>query len=195
MKKPELRKLFLEKRAALSEAEYGQRNRLIGERFFATVDLSFIKTVHTFLPIRDRREVDTWLIVERIRREFPGVRLSLPKMDADGSMQNIYFEGVHQLVRNTWGIDEPRHGVPTPVSKIDLVLVPLLCADKKGNRIGYGKGYYDRMLSQCRPDCAKIGLSLFEPIDEIADLESSDVPLTMLVTPKAAFTFSQGHVA
>ena len=73
--------------------------------------------------------------------------------------------------------------------KIDLVLVPLLAFDKRGHRVGYGKGYYDRLLSQVRHDCRKIGLSLFQPVDVIDDIAASDIELDECVTPEGVVAF------
>lgn len=189
MKKAELRKLCLQKRLSLSDSDYFQLNLGLYQGFFTYLDLSFLKTVHIFLPIREKREPDTWLIIDRIRREFPHIRLSLPKIKTDGTMENIYFEGLHQLEKNKWGIEEPRHGVPTPVEKIDLVIVPLLCFDAQGNRVGYGKGFYDQLLANCRPDTKKIGLSFFEESVEIDDVYEGDAKLTHCLTPNQLITF------
>ena len=104
-------------------------------------------------------------------------------------MENFYFEGLHQLENNAWGIPEPRQGIPTPIEKIDLVLVPLLAFDQRGHRVGYGKGYYDRFLAESNSDCRKIGLSFFEPVENINDITKDDVPLTGCVTPSAFFSF------
>ena len=70
-----------------------------------------------------------------------------------------------------------------------MVLVPLLAFDSKGYRVGYGKGFYDRFLKQCRNDCVKIGLSYFEPIDAINDAGEFDVPLDFCITPQKAYVF------
>lgn len=191
MTKSELRKLYLQKRLALSEAEYLRLNRLICDRFFSSIDLSFINVLHTFLPIREKREVDTWLLIDRIRREFPHIRLSLPKINEQGEIENIYFEGLHQLEKNSWGIEEPRHGVPTTIEKIDLILVPLLCFDKQGNRVGYGKGFYDKFLAACKPECKKIGLSLFEVEKKITDTNDFDIQLDNCVTPLGLVSFKK----
>jgi 5-formyltetrahydrofolate cyclo-ligase len=190
MTKQELRQVYLQKRQALTEGEYLLRNRKICELFFASIDISFAKTIHTFLPIREKHEPDTWLIIERIRREFPHVRISLPRITEAEQMENIYFEGLHQLIKNKWGIEEPRHGVPTPVEKIDLVLVPLLCFDERGNRVGYGKGYYDSFLKECRPSTKKIGLSLFNDREVIDDLYDGDIRLNECLTPDNHIIFS-----
>ncbi|GIL22230.1 MAG: 5-formyltetrahydrofolate cyclo-ligase [Bacteroidota bacterium] len=184
MNKDELRKHYLQKRLTLSEADYAQYNFRVYQHFFSGIDLSFIKVVHTFLPITARREVDTWLIIDRIRREFPHIHISIPRTaNRTHTLENFYFEGLHQLVTTSWGIQEPRQGIPTEPEKIDLVLVPLLAFDKTGHRLGYGKGYYDRFLKLCRADCVKAGLSLFEAEEKIEDTNEFDVRMNLCVTP------------
>ena len=104
-------------------------------------------------------------------------------------LENIFFEGLHQLQVNSWGIQEPKHGVLTPVEKIDLVIVPLVVADESGHRVGYGQGYYDRFLKTCRPDCKKIGLSFFPCVGPISDIDIHDVPLSSCITPREVISF------
>lgn len=190
MTKQELRKFYLQKRQALSEAQYGQLNFQLYQNFFSNIDLSFIHTLHTFLPITEKKEVDTWLIIDRIKREFPNVRISIPKVNSQaGAFDSFYFEGLHQLATNEWGIQEPKQGIPTEPEKIDLVLIPLLVYDKKGHRVGYGKGFYDKFLTTCRPDCKKIGLSLFEAEEKIKDVSDFDVRIDQCVTPQTVINF------
>jgi 5-formyltetrahydrofolate cyclo-ligase len=74
-------------------------------------------------------------------------------------------------------------GLEVPVSKIDVVFVPLLAFDKNGNRVGYGKGFYDNFLAKCREDVIKIGLSFFEPEEIIDDVFKTDIRLDYCVTP------------
>lgn len=189
MTKQELRKIYLEKRQSLSEAEYGQLNFQLYQNFFSGFDLSFIKVLHIFLPITSKKEPDTWLIIDRIRREFPHLRISIPRVnDEKGELENFYFEGLHQLNTNAWGIQEPKQGIPTEPEKIDFVLVPLLVFDSRGYRVGYGKGYYDRFLSQCKPETKKVGISFFPPIENIPT-NSYDVQLTGCVTPEGVLEF------
>lgn len=189
MTKQELRKKYLNKRVALSEAEYSQLNFQLYQNFFSNVDLSFIKVLHTFLPITSKKEVDTWLIVDRIRREYPHVRLSVPRVNNEtNELENFFFEGLHQLATNEWGIQEPKQGIPTEPEKIDIVLVPLLAFDKQGHRIGYGKGYYDRFLKLCPAKTRKIGISLFEPEEELPS-EEYDVKLSQAITPTQFYSF------
>ena len=86
--------------------------------------------------------------------------------------------------RNEWLIPEPVEGEIIAPAEIDMVLLPGLCYDRQGHRVGYGKGYYDRFLKTCRPDCVKVGLSYFEPIEEITDVHDGDVMLDFVVTPE-----------
>jgi 5-formyltetrahydrofolate cyclo-ligase len=188
--KQALRKTFLEKRLALSEGAYLQLNRQLCDLFFASVDLLPVRVLHSFLPVTEKKEPDTWLIIDRLQREFPHVRISIPKVSEKvGQLEHFYFEGLGQLQKSNWGISEPGNGVPTPVEKIDMVLVPLLAFDKNGNRIGYGKGFYDKFLSECRADCRKIGISLFPPVEIEIPVNDSDVPLDSAITPSGIFSF------
>ncbi|GHB55156.1 hypothetical protein GCM10007390_05410 [Persicitalea jodogahamensis] len=100
-------------------------------------------------------------------------------------LQNYLWNDETVLISNRWGIEEPGAGTSQPVEiqAIDAVLVPLLAFDQKGHRVGYGGGFYDRFLAQCRPDTLKIGLSAFEAIEEIEDADEWDVKLNYCVTP------------
>ncbi len=190
MTKQALRNLYLQKRNNLSDAEYARFNFQVYQQFFTAIDLSFLKVVHTFLPIASKHEVDTWPIIDRIRREFTHIRISIPKVDPrTNTLENFFFEGLHQLATNEWGIQEPNQGIPTEPEKIDVVLVPLLAFDANGNRVGYGKGFYDKFLTTCRPDCLKVGLSLFEAEKKISDLNEHDIRLDKCITPAGVVTF------
>jgi 5-formyltetrahydrofolate cyclo-ligase len=190
MTKAELRKYYLQKRASLSEAEYLQLNHQLTENFFASVELGFINILHTFIPIEKNREPNTWLIIDRIRREFPGVRLVVPRVNPQtGELENFFFEGLHQLKLNAWSILEPKQGIPAESTKIDMAFVPLLAFDLNGNRVGYGKGFYDKFLSQVNPACKMVGLSLFPAVEKIDDIMPFDVPLHSCITPQQSYRF------
>ena len=73
-------------------------------------------------------------------------------------------------------------------SEVDVVLVPGLAFDEGGHRVGYGRGFYDRFLALCRPDCLKVGLSYFEPISQITDIHAGDIRLDLLITPERSIT-------
>ena len=104
-------------------------------------------------------------------------------------MHHLHFDETAELINNSYGIDEPADGNKIMENEIDLVLVPLLAFDKNGFRVGYGKGFYDKFFYQSRKDSIKIGLSFFEPVDEIEDINQFDIPLNYCVTPEELFIF------
>ncbi|MEY4929969.1 MAG: hypothetical protein RI909_693 [Bacteroidota bacterium] len=188
MNKDELRKIYLHKRLALTQREHQELSQKLADIFFQAVDLSNVKTLHIFLPIESKREPNTWLIVERIQKEFPHIHLVIPKVTGE-VMEHIFFEGDHQLEKTKWGMVEPKQGIQAEVKEMDMVIVPLLAIDKQGHRIGYGKGYYDRFLSACRADCRKIGITFFECEETIEEKLTSDITLDACLTPTELLLF------
>lgn len=190
MTKQALRKIYLEKRLSLSSQDYTSLNRHLCENFFSSIDLSSTKVLHTFLPIEKSKEPDTWLIIDRMLSEYSHIRISIPRIKGNaGDLENVFFEGPGQLEKNKWGIPQPHQGIHTRINEIDMVLVPMLIFDKQGHRVGFGKGYYDRFLSACRTDCRRIGISLFEPVERIDDVNELDVRMHYCLTPSAHFRF------
>lgn len=187
MKKSELRKTYLEKRAALSPAEVAAASRRIADRFFESVDLVAVRTVHTFIRIGKFNEMDTSMIYYRLWRDHPAIVTVAPRTNLrTGEIESIVFDAQTELTENSWGIREPENGEMVKPQEVDVVIVPLLCFDNSGHRVGYGKGMYDRFLAVCRPDCIKTGVSFFPPVDEIAGVISSDVALDLCIMPDAA---------
>lgn len=192
MIKAELRKACLERQKAVTAEFRNNASRAIADRFFASFTLVQVRTLHCFIPIEKFNEVDTRLMIERLWWGHPQIRVVVPRVDPDANeIRSLVFSPETELVRSEWGIEEPVHDDFIESSEIDLVLVPGLCFDRQGHRIGYGKGYYDRFLQRCRADCGKIGLSLFEPVEKIDDVYEGDVPLDAVVTPDEVFQFRQ----
>jgi 5-formyltetrahydrofolate cyclo-ligase len=184
MEKAELRKIYLEKRKALPPDEREASSRSIADNFFDKADLTKVRFLHCFLPIEKFGEVDTTIILHRVWHGFPEIKTAVPRMDREtGELESLSYSESDELRANSWEIREPAHDETVEPALIDLVLVPLLCFDRSGHRVGYGKGYYDRFLARCRPDCLKIGLSFFPPVDEIPDAHEGDVRLNFCVTP------------
>jgi 5-formyltetrahydrofolate cyclo-ligase len=176
MTKQELRKIYLEKRLKLSDIEYDELSQQICDQFFRSVDLSQLKVVHLFLPIKKNKEPNTWFIIDRLKNEFPFIKIAIPKVEGD-ILINYYLDSDCRLQENKWGIFEPIHGNLVNIKEIDLVLVPLLAFDLDGHRVGYGKGYYDRFLHDCKDSCFKIGISFFNAIEKITDANDFDIKL------------------
>lgn len=191
MLKAELRKIYLDRRRRLSDAERRRKSVEIAARFFAGFDLSRIDFLHCFLPIEKFKEIDTKLIFERVWTDFPRVETLVPRVNFEtGEMENLKFTPATKLAQNRWKIPEPAHDELIETEKIDLVLVPLLCFDRQGHRVGYGKGFYDKFLKNCRAGCLKIGLSYFSPVSaEIEDAHDADVKLDFCVAPESVRRF------
>lgn len=186
MNKAELRTAYLEKRRALSSSEAAEKSRLVADRLFDSFDLGAFKTIHCFISIAKLNELDTSLIFGRLWKEFPAIRTVAPRVENE--IVSVPYGPETQLIESRWGIREPA-GTGIPPSEIDAVFVPGICFDRQAHRVGYGKGYYDRFLSKCRPDCAKIGLSLFPLIEVIDDVGPHDVALDSCVTPETLIDF------
>lgn len=190
MTKSDLRHLFRQHRAAVSEVEERQFNQALAERFFREIDLNRVRTLHAFLPAQRLREVDTRPILQRLHADFPQIRLAVPRVTGAGGMENFAWTPAAPLALNRWGIPEPTGGEPVFPAEIDLVLLPLLAFDEHGQRVGYGGGFYDRFLAQCRPNVGKLGLSWFDPMPEISDAQPTDVSLDACLTPEKVFFFT-----
>ncbi|MDQ3042021.1 MAG: 5-formyltetrahydrofolate cyclo-ligase [Acidobacteriota bacterium] len=188
MNKSELRKIYLEKQKSLSDSERRETSRRIAERFFENFSLENICFLHVFLAIEKNREVETSYIFKRLWRDFPEITTVASRIDFRAmTLENLKLTPETKLVRNRWHIFEPTDGELIEIEKIDAVTVPLLCFDERGYRVGYGKGFYDKFLSECRTDCLKIGLSYFAPVAEISDAREYDVKLDCCVTPEEIF--------
>ena len=190
MLKADLRTIYLAKQNLLSPSERLKKSAQIGERFFFTFGLKNIETLHLFLSIEKNKEIETRFIYDKLWRDFPKIKTVVPRINnASDQIESLEFNSATKLALNRWQIPEPIKDNLFEARQIDLVLVPLLCFDRRGFRVGYGKGFYDKFLKNCRPDCLKIGLSYFPLIEEISDTNEFDVTLDYCVTPEKIWKF------
>lgn len=175
-------------RDRLNGEEEQAYNGLLLEQFKQFV-WTGLQWVHIFLPIRRLKEPDTLVLADWLRANYPEIKLVISRSDLDaGTMDHYVWEKDDLLEVNAWGIEEPSSGLSIMPHQLDAVLVPLLGFDRKGNRIGYGKGFYDRFLAGCRPDCLKIGLSFFEAVDSLP-VEPTDIPLDFCISSQQIWEF------
>ncbi len=184
-----LRATYLEKRLFLSDDEYDLRNKKIQRMFTEHIDLSGILHLHTFLPITEKREVNTWLFIHYLREAYPGITLYTSRSLRTGELEHYILEENTRLLVNKWGIPEPAEATPLIPERLDLILVPLIICDKQGHRIGYGKGYYDRFLDKF-PGALKAGVSLSPLLDKINVMEERDIALDLCLTPFSVHRFA-----
>lgn len=189
MLKKEARKLYKEKRMALSEKERVKLDDLLLIQF-QSAELPFIGSLFTYWPIEENNEPDTHLFTEFLRFRNPELLVCYPKSDfSSGTMQAVITDIDTPFTKTEWNVFEPQNNEIVDPEEIDLVFVPLLAFDKKGYRLGYGKGFYDKWLANCHPGCMKIGFSYFEPVESIEDSNDFDVPLDLCITPHNFYVF------
>jgi 5-formyltetrahydrofolate cyclo-ligase len=143
---------------------------------------------HIFLPIEAHNEVNTEFILHLLSGKDKEIVISKSDFETR-NMTHFLLTDNTKIKKNEYNIPEPVDGIEVPAKKIEVVFIPLLAYDKLGNRVGYGKGFYDKFLSECQPETIKIGLSFFEPEEQITDVFETDVKLDYCVTPNAVFKF------
>lgn len=191
MKKKDIRHYYKERRCKLSASQIEKMNDLMLIQF-QKLTVSIPSIIMTYAPLLKYKEFDPQLITDFCFFKNPGTKLLYPVMDqVEGKdlLIAVMVDDETEFVQNQYGIPEPATGEDVSPSAIDLVIVPLLGFDSRGYRVGYGKGYYDRLLMQCRPDCIKLGFSYFEPVDHIDDISQYDIPLDYCITHQTIYSF------
>ena len=191
MDKTTLRKLFLDRRLKITRSSYWMLTEDIMDQV-RLINWAEFRIVHVFMPIRKHNEIDTFSILNYFKMEYPDLQIVIPKTNFKKfEIVNILYDHEYTILgRNKFDIPEPIHGKVISPELIDLVFIPLLACDLQGNRVGYGKGFYDRFLSKCRYDVKKIGLSFFDPVDKIDDVNAFDIPLDACITPNKTWVFA-----
>ena len=189
MKKQEARKAFKEKRAALTQRELNVKQDLILIKL-QEISLPYAQILHTYIPKFASNEPDPAPLVDWMRFRDLGLKISYSKINpSDLSMQHFLQNDEMIFEENQFGIPEPVSGIKISPELIDIAFVPLLAFDQEGNRVGYGKGYYDRFLASCKNDIITIGLSYFPPLDIIDDIDFFDKKIDFCITPDRVYAF------
>ena len=188
MIKSELRHLYKKRRQQLSTERIDEQSLAIANQLLL-LDIWNHSFYHIFLSITEHKEVDTDYILNILSGKDKNIIIS--KSDFNTlRMTHFLLTDNTVIKKNEWNIPEPVDGIEIASNKIDVVFVPLLAFDKQGNRVGYGKGFYDKFLSECKPKTIKIGLSFFEAEEIIDDVFETDIKLDYCITPKTAYIFS-----
>jgi len=187
MKKPLLRKKYKELRQQLSNTEIDNFSLAIANQLL-TLDIWNKSFYHIFLTIAEQKEIDTDFILNILAGKDKHIVISKSNFE-DYSMSHFLLTDSTTIKKNSYNIPEPVDGIEIQSSQLEVVFIPLLAFDKLGNRIGYGKGFYDRFLADCKPETLKIGLSFFEAEDDIFETSENDIKLDYCVTPEQIIQF------
>ena len=189
MTKAELRDIYKEKRLALTHAEKDKLEDLLLIQF-QLLDIEIPEQVMTYVAFEKQHEFDPQLITDYCYFKNPAQTLIYPVMnEKENAIHCSVVNDDTIFAANKYGIDEPVDGLEILPAEIDLIIVPLLAFDIKGNRVGYGKGYYDRFLKTCRKDTMKVGFSFFDAVPSIKDINKYDIKLDHCITPEKIYSF------
>jgi 5-formyltetrahydrofolate cyclo-ligase len=190
MTKSALRTIYKDKRSALSEKDRMKLDDLILIQFQKLPLPDDLGSLLSYWPIQQHNEVNTLPISDFVQFRIPGLQLAYPRIDhATVSMQAVIVNDDTEYEMNRHGISEPVGGTELEPQYVDMIFVPMLAYDKRGYRVGYGKGFYDRYLKLCRNDVIKVAFSYFDPEPLISDVNEFDIPLNFAITPESIYEF------
>lgn len=187
MNKKELRQKYKSLRNQLSENDIEDESLAIANNVLKLPiwDKNYF---HIFLSILEQKEVNTECILHLLAGKDKEIIVSKSDFQSK-EMTHFLLTDNTKIKKNQYNIPEPVDGIEVPTHKIDVVFVPLLAFDQKGHRVGYGKGFYDKFLKECKPETIKIGLSFFEAEENIEDVFDGDIRLDYCVTEKRVYCF------
>ncbi len=178
--KLEARKQAVQRKSELSPEEIRKKTNMIIERFTATDDFIRSKIIHCYISSRPG-EIETRKLIDIM--EGCGKTIILPKMNKiSRSLQRFYFTGWDNVIKNSEGYLEPNVGIDEENNDVDLFIVPALAVSLLGQRVGYGGGYYDRLLKNTY--APKIVLALELQIFDSIENTSQDVRIDKIVTER-----------
>jgi 5-formyltetrahydrofolate cyclo-ligase len=187
--KQELRSAYRQLRKKLSSDQVKENSKAISRQVESWLDdHPNLDHFHLFFPIDRFNEVNTFFLKEVLEKRNKVLYTSQVLKEELG-METLKLPKDAAFFLDEWGIPVPQESLMVSPNKIQVVFVPLLAYDGSGNRVGFGKGYYDAFLSKLAPEVIKVGLSFFEPEKGIIP-EPHDIPLTFCITPKKIYNFN-----
>ena len=187
MNKSELRILYKKKRSELSDETIDSLSIDIANQLLK-LDIWHYSYYHLYLSITEHKEINTDYILNILSGKDHNIVISKTNFQTL-SMTNYLLTDNTVIKKNRHNIPEPVDGIEIQTDKIDVVFVPLLAFDRQGHRIGYGKGFYDKFLNECKEETLKIGLSFFEAEERIEEIYDTDIALDYCVTPESIYRF------
>lgn len=174
-----IRRRLLEQRKAISETAFRKASSEIISKLRQQSEYKKAKTIHCYVSINNRREVNTHGLIKKMLATDKDVVVPVTKIQ-EGTLSHIRLSSYDKLEENKWGVLEPTDGDQVSPDLLDLVIVPMVGGDEQCNRIGYGQGFYDRFLSDV--DCPKIGLLFEKNVVKELPTEDYDIPLDKILT-------------
>jgi 5-formyltetrahydrofolate cyclo-ligase len=190
--KTEIRKRLLNLRNSLSTKEIMAGSSEIVAELMRIEEIRKASTLMVYLSFGS--EVRTDDLIRWCWKE--GKRICVPFCHVESrELTACRIDGFDELETGHYGIRAPKEGLLRPVDggEIDAILVPAVAFDRRGYRIGYGGGYYDRFLPRV-PRAAKIGVAFVSQIIEEIPVDGHDLPVDLIVTEKEVIVPSDGPI-
>jgi 5-formyltetrahydrofolate cyclo-ligase len=187
MNKKEVREIYIAKRKNLERTEKDAIDHSLFNLFISYIEtkINSWKALHIYLPIDRMNEINTWRMLDYLFENKPDLKIYTSIVDGDDLVHRQITKAT-EYEMDKWGIPIPKVQEQVVIEEPIVVVVPLLACDYRGYRVGYGKGFYDKFLSSCKPGSYFVGLSQFEPIENF-DQDPWDVPLNVIVTPSKVY--------
>lgn len=179
--KKELRQILKKKRGELAFEVWREKSDQIVNHILKDGRLQKFQKIHCFVSMNERFEVDTHSLIKQWLKQGKEVVVSISDFETS-SLTHTKLSSFEDLAPNTWGILEPQNVNEVPSTYADLIFVPLLAMDERGNRLGYGKGFYDRFLAQST--ALKLGLVFEDFVLEKIPVDEFDQPLDGFISEK-----------
>tara|TARA_X000000950_G_scaffold173845_1_gene211358 strand:- start:1003 stop:1578 length:576 start_codon:yes stop_codon:yes gene_type:complete len=182
-----LRSHYKKKRLSLTKQEVDHLSQRVCKQL-DKLNIWKLKHYHIFISISKYNELDTSFIINKLKSEQKII--IVPKI-SNNELVHFAINDDTKFSLNDYGIKEPNNGNHFIIENLDIIFIPLLAFDIEGHRVGYGKGYYDRFLKLTNSSSLKIGLSLFDPINKIQDIDNNDIKLDFCITPTQVHKFNK----
>ena len=180
MEKKEIRKQYKMLRNKMSEMEVKEKSDRICQNIISSNLFQQAERILAYAPLGN--EVDIRPVIEEGWRQ--NKRIAFPKVFGD-TMKYFEISDFSKLEEGTFHVMEPKEDYPVDWEEA-LVLVPGVAFDRQGNRMGYGKGYYDRFFKG-KTDCVKVGVAYELQVANHLPTEENDLPMEYLVTEKGVW--------
>jgi len=180
--KKELRKQIITERDQLTDDEIATKSAIIAEKLYSLPAFNQAEAIMYFVSFGS--EVDTRPMVEETIRR--GKTALAPKAVPQSRelIPSRIIDWESDLMPGYYNIPEPRAGALRPYApeQIDLLIVPGVAFDLKGNRLGYGGGYYDRFFSLLKPGTPLVALVFDLQIVPAVPIDEWDRPVDCVIT-------------
>ena len=181
-----LRSHYKKKRLSLTNQEVDYLSQRVCKQL-EKLNIWKLKHYHIFISISKYNEIDTSYLINKLSSKQKII--VVPKI-SNNELVHVAINDKTEFSLNEYGIKEPNNGYSFIIENLDIIFIPLLAFDIEGNRVGYGKGYYDSFLKLTNNSTLKIGLSFFDPIKKVQDIDDNDVKLDYCITPTQVHKFN-----